>query len=156
MDALNADIREVAPTDPVIVPLIERHLILMYASSPSCSVHAMDAGRLAEAGVRFFAAFDGGSAVAMGALKTVTPVLGELKSMHVREDFRRRGLAEVILAHLLHTARAAGMTRVSLETGSQPAFAAARAFYARHGFEYCDPFVGYVEDPNSVFMSRAI
>ena len=68
MDALDADIREVAASDSAILPLIERHLILMYASSPACSVLALDAARLSEPGVRFFAVFDGEEAVAMGAL----------------------------------------------------------------------------------------
>lgn len=156
MDALDADIREVAPTDSAILPLIERHLILMYASSPACSVHAMDAARLSEPGVRFFAVFDGEEAVAMGALKTLSRGEGELKSMHVREDRRGGGLADAILYRLLEAARASGMTQVSLETGSQDAFLPARAFYTRHGFDYCAPFEGYTEDPNSVFMTRMV
>ena len=45
---------------------------------------------------------------------------------------------------------------VSLETGSQPAFAPARALYARFGFLPCGPFGAYVEDPNSSFMTRVL
>lgn len=128
----------------------------MLASSPACSVHAMDAGALAEAGVSFFAAFEQGVPVAMGALKRIAPDHGELKSMHVIEEERGRGLADAILARLLDEARKAGMARVSLETGSQPVFEAARGFYARHGFSECPPFEGYVEDVHSVFMTRAL
>ncbi len=150
------DIREVRPDDPAIAPLIARHLELMYASSPACSVHAMDAGSLAEAEVRFFAVFEAGEAAAMGALKALSSGGGELKSMHVRGDRRGEGLADAILTRLIDAAREAGMGRVSLETGSQEAFAPARAFYARHGFAFCEPFEGYVEDPHSVFMMRAV
>ncbi len=32
-------------------------------------------------------------------------------------------------------------------------FAAARAFYARHGFVDCPAFGDYIADPNSVFMT---
>ena len=156
MDALNFDIREVAPTDQVMASLINRHLTLMYASSPACSVHAMDAERLAEPGVRFFAAFDGDVPVAMGALKALSVNHGELKSMHVRDDRRGAGLADAILAKLLEVASELGISRVSLETGSQDAFQPARSFYARNGFAYCPPFEGYVVDEASVFMSRAI
>ena len=46
--------------------------------------------------------------------------------------------------------------RLSLETGSQPGFAPARQFYTRHGFTPCAPFAGYVEDPNSVYMTLAV
>ena len=45
------------------------------------------------------------------------------------------------------------MARLSLETGSWPYFAPARALYARHGFTECGPFGDYREDPNSVFMT---
>ena len=156
MDPLTADIRAVDPTDPAIAPLIKRHLTLMLASSPACSVHAMDAGRLAEAGVWFFAAYEAGEPVAMGALKALSDGQGEVKSMHVRDDQRGRGLADAILAKLIDAAAEAGITRLSLETGSQDAFAPARAFYACRGFEFCPPFEGYVEDPHSVFMSRVL
>ncbi len=156
MDALSVSIQEVAPTDPVILPLIERHLKLMYASSPACSVHAMDAEQLSEDGVRFFAVLEGEAAVAMGALKAISADHGELKSMHVRDDRRGAGLADAVLGHLLETARAAGMTKVSLETGSQDAFEPARRFYQRHGFAFCGPFEGYAEDPASVFLTRAL
>lgn len=150
------DIREIVPTDPTLAPLIERHLQLMYASSPACSVHAMDASSLAEAGVRFFAVFENGEAVAMGALKTLPSGGGELKSMHVRSDRRGEGLADIVLERLLAAAGEAGLVRVSLETGSQDAFAPARAFYVRHGFETCPPFEGYADDPNSVFFTRTL
>lgn len=154
MDPLTPFIQAVDPTDPVIVPLIDRHLNLMLASSPACSVHAMDASDLADADVRFFAAFDGDAPVAMGALKRISERQGELKSMHVLEERRGKGLADAILGRLLQEAGESGLSNVSLETGSQPSFAAARAFYQRHGFSFCPPFEGYVEDPHSVFMTR--
>ena len=155
MDALTAPV-EVTPTDARVRDLIETHLQLMYASSPACSVHAMSADSLAEADARIFAIFDGDRAVAMGALKQLSGAHGEVKSMHVRADQRGKGLADRILLHLLQAAGAAGMTRVSLETGSQEAFAPARAFYIRHGFDYCPPFEGYADDPESVFMTRTV
>ncbi len=111
---------------------------------------------MAEAGVRFFAAFDQGQPVAMGALKSLGGEHGELKSMHVIEERRGQGLADAVLSRLIDEARAAGMERVSLETGSQPVFHAARAFYRRHGFSDCPPFEGYVEDPHSTFMTRTL
>lgn len=146
----------VRPTDARVLPLISSHLELMRASSPACSVHAMEASDLDDTGVRFFAVFDAGEAVAIGALKTIDASHGELKSMHVRSDRRGRGLADMVLAKLLDEARSAGMTRVSLETGSQEVFGAARAFYGRHGFSTCGPFAGYGPDPNSFFMTREL
>ena len=45
---------------------------------------------------------------------------------------------------------------LSLETGTMPEFAPARAFYLRHGFEHCGPFAEYTDDPNSVFMTKKL
>jgi len=147
---------EVSPDAPELAPLFDRHLILMRATSPACSVHAMEPDRLVAAGVRFFVVREANAPVAMGALKPVTADHGEIKSMHVVEEARGKGLAAAILMRLLDTAKEAGMTRVSLETGSQDGFRPARTFYASKGFELCPPFDGYVEDPNSVFMTRPV
>lgn len=147
---------QISPDDPAMAHLLQRHLELMWASSPACSVHAMDAQALAASDAQFFAVFEQGVAIAMGALKPLSDGNGELKSMHVHLDHRGKGLADTMLARLLKTAGLAGMGRVSLETGSQPVFAPARAFYQRHGFTFCPPFEGYVEDPASLFMKREI
>ena len=69
---------------------------------------------------------------------------------------RGRGVATSLLEHVVRDATARGVVRLSLETGSMEFFAAARALYARSGFEPCDPFGSYVEDPNSVFMTRRL
>jgi len=45
---------------------------------------------------------------------------------------------------------------LSLETGSAEAFEPARKLYASLGFEYCEPFADYVEDPYSVFMTKEL
>ena len=59
-------------------------------------------------------------------------------------------------AALVAEAQAGGLTRLSLETGAQDSFRAARALYAGAGFAECGPFEGYGADPNSVFMSRSL
>lgn len=48
------------------------------------------------------------------------------------------------------------MTRVSIETGTQAAFAPARALYAQAGFEPCEPFGEYTKNPNSTCMTRSL
>jgi putative acetyltransferase len=91
-----------------------------------------------------------------GALKELAPDHGEVKSMRTAEAHRRQGVARAMLDHILEEARGRGYARVSLETGSQDAFAPARRLYERSGFTTCVPFDGYVEDPNSVFMTRIL
>ena len=58
-----------------------------------------------------------------------------------------------MLLHIIATARARGMSRLSLETGSWEYFRPAWSSYKSHGFVECPPFADYVLDPNSVFMS---
>jgi putative acetyltransferase len=76
--------------------------------------------------------------------------------MHVLAEVRGRGLSRLMLTHLIAEAKAAGISRLSLETGSQDMFRPARVLYEKAGFTECPPFEGYVEDPNSVFMTRLI
>jgi putative acetyltransferase len=76
--------------------------------------------------------------------------------MHTAQAARRTGVGSAMLRHIIATARARGMARLSLETGSWDYFAPARALYASHGFVECGPFGDYVLDPNSVFMTLEI
>ena len=93
---------------------------------------------------------------ALGALKELAPGHGEVKSMRTASSHLRRGVAAALLEHMLNVARQRAYQRLSLETGSMKAFAPARALYARFGFEPCEPFADYVDDPNSVFMTREL
>ncbi|MFN3642736.1 MAG: GNAT family N-acetyltransferase [Gemmobacter sp.] len=143
-----------SPLGPDLALLFARHAADMHAETPPESIHMMDAGRLAAPGIAFYVMRDNGRPVGMGALKRIDPGHGEIKSMHILAEDRGRGLAQAMLDHLLAAAAAAGMRRVSLETGVQPGFAAARALYAGAGFVPCGPFEGYRSDPNSLFMTR--
>jgi putative acetyltransferase len=66
------------------------------------------------------------------------------------------GVASRLLNHVLEEARRRNYKRVSLETGSTDFFLPARRLYGKFGFEDCGPFADYVEDPNSVFMTREL
>lgn len=76
--------------------------------------------------------------------------------MHTAEVARGRGIGRAMVEHLLRVARERGFRRVSLETGSMEAFAAARSLYARAGFEPCAPFGDYRASRNSVFMTLSL
>jgi putative acetyltransferase len=89
----------------------------------------------------------------MGALKRLSADHGEIKSMHTVQSMRRRGAGSAMLYHIIATARASGISRLSLETGSWDYFQPAHTLYRNHGFVECQPFADYVLDPNSVFMS---
>lgn len=136
--------------------LFERHTADMHADTPPESIHMMDKGALAAPGIRFFVLRDAGVALAMGAYKWIDATHAEIKSMHVLTEARGRGLSKAMLEHLVAAARADGFARLSLETGVQPTFVAARGLYERAGFLDCPPFEGYGPDPNSVFMTKML
>ncbi|WP_411709789.1 GNAT family N-acetyltransferase [Albidovulum salinarum] len=149
-------IRPESPLTPDLALLMERHTAAMHAETPPESIHMLDAEALAGPGIDFFVMREDGRPVGMGALKRIDATHAEIKSMHVLAELRGRGLARAMLDHLVASAQAAGYGRLSLETGSEPLFAAARGLYERAGFEECPPFDGYRLDPNSVYMTRAL
>ncbi len=147
-------IRRESPLGSDLALLMARHTADMHADTPPESIHMMDATQLAIADVSFFVLREAGVPVAMGAIKRIDAGHAEIKSMHVLAEARGRGLSKRMLDHLEAEAAAAGFTRLSLETGVQSSFVAARALYARAGYVDCPPFEGYREDPNSVFLTK--
>lgn len=145
-----------SPLAPDLGPLMQRHTADMHADTPPESIHMMDASQLASPGIWFFVMREEGVPIGMGAFKRIDATHAEIKSMHVLAEVRGRGLSRRMLEHLVDAARAEGFSRLSLETGVQPTFVAARALYANAGFVECPPFEGYVLDPNSVFMTRSL
>jgi len=138
--------------DPQVRALLRLHLEGMHASSPPGSVYALDLSGLAVPGVTVWTAWSGDALAGMAALKDLGDRRGELKSMRTHPAFLRRGVAAALLEHAISEARARGMLRVSLETGSGPPFAAALALYERRGFRYGEPFGDYVPTEFNQFM----
>lgn len=148
-----------APESPLtddLALLFQRHTAEMHADTPPESIHMMPRETLVSPDIDFFVLRRSGRAVGMAALKRLNDGHGEVKSMHVLVEARGAGLSRLMLDRLIGHARQAGLTRLSLETGAQSSFAAARGLYARAGFAECPPFGSYRHDPNSVFMTLAL
>jgi putative acetyltransferase len=141
---------------PEIRLFLKDHLEDMARHSPPESIHALGLEGLLRPEITFWSIWDGGELMGCGALKELTPRHGEIKSMRTAPAHRGRGVATMMLDHILGEAKRRGYSRVSLETGSMDAFAPARRLYARFGFKECGPFTDYVEDPNSVFMTKEL
>ena len=142
--------------DSRVVALLHTHLERARAETAPGSAHALDLSGLRAPDVAFWSAWEGDTVVGVGALKQLDATHGEVKSMHTAQAARGRGVGSAMLRHIIAAARARGMRRLSLETGSWPYFAPARAMYARHGFVECEPFGDYHPDRNSVFMTLAL
>ncbi len=141
---------------PEIRALLEEHLRSMHSISPPESVHALSLEGLRKPDISFWTVWSGGQLLGCGALKEINARHGEVKSMRTVAAHRRNGVARAMLTHIIREAQNRNYTRLSLETGSQSAFEPARRLYESFGFSYCPPFEGYIEDPNSVFMTRLL
>lgn len=140
---------------PQIQQLLQEYLHSMTLYSPPESIHALDFDELRRPEVTFWSAWEEGELLGCGALLELDRRHGEIKSMRTARGHLRRGVARTMLTHILGEARRRGYARLSLETGTNPAFAPARELYASFGFVYCEPFAQYLPDPYSVFMTRA-
>jgi phosphoglycolate phosphatase len=139
--------------DPCVIDLLRVHLARARAATAQGSAHALDPAGLKEPDITFWSGWDDQSLLAVGAMKRLSATEGEVKSMHTAQAARGQGVGAAMLRHIIAAARAEGLSRLHLETGSWDHFAPARALYARHGFSQCPPFGAYREDPNSVFMT---
>lgn len=149
-------IGEEDPRSTDVAALLDVHLEFARTHTPPDDVHALPVEGLMADDVTLFGLRDGARLLAVGALRQLEPAHAEIKSMHTAQSTRGRGLGRAMLEHLVAVARTRGCERVSLETGTMDAFAAARRLYESAGFERCEPFADYPSVPNSVCMTLAL
>ena len=144
------------PRRPEILALLERHLGFCLSETPPEHSFALDADGLLDPKVTFVSFRDGATVLGVAAIKELDGGHAEIKSMHTAAEARGRGVGRALLSHLLDTARARGYRRVSLETGTTPGFAAARALYESAGFAPTGPFGDYPETGDNCFYARTL
>lgn len=145
-------VRAADVSDPEVLALLKAHLAGMQAHSPPGSVHALEPEGLQTAEVSLYAVWDADDLMAIGALKKVDATTAEIKSMRTAAAHLRRGAAAFLVEYLMTIALTRGYHRLSLETGSGPAFEPALALYRRYGFEYGEAFGGYKASAFNQFM----
>jgi putative acetyltransferase len=148
------EIRKDDLTGKKIADLLQEHLENMHEITPPESIHALDLEALRSPNITFWTAWEGDELLGCGALKELDSNSGEVKSMRTANGHRRKGVAAMILEQIITEAKGRAYDRLNLETGAFPEFAPARALYAKYGFEFRGPFAEYIDDPNSVFMTK--
>ncbi|WP_069981944.1 GNAT family N-acetyltransferase [Escherichia coli] len=172
-------------THPAVQALVAYHISGMLQQSPPESSHALDVQKLRNPTVTFWSVWEGEQLAGIGALKLLDDKHGELKSMrtapnylrrgvaslilrHILQvahdrclhrlapNYLRRGVASLILRHILQVAHDRCLHRLSLETGTQAGFTACHQLYLKHGFVDCEPFADYQLDPHSRFLSLTL
>jgi putative acetyltransferase len=139
-----------------IIAFLNEHLRSMEHVSPPESCHALDLAGLRRPEITFWTIWRRDELAGCGALKELDPRHGEIKSMRTAYPFQRNGVASTMLRHIIAEGERRGYRRLSLETGSMDYFIPARKLYSSFGFVRCAPFDQYIEDPNSVFMTKEL
>jgi putative acetyltransferase len=136
-----------------VIALLEEHLRNMYELSPPDQVFAFEASKLRAPGISVWTAWNDETLLGCAALKELSPIQGEVKSMRTPARLRRCGAGRALLNHILQVSRERRYQELFLETGRHPAFAPAQTLYRSAGFKECGPFGAYKDNGNSVFMS---
>jgi putative acetyltransferase len=132
--------------------LLRLHLSGMQANSPAGHVFALDLSGLQTPEVTVLSAWRGEAIAGIGALKDLGDGSAEIKSMRTHPEHLRQGVGAAVLEAIIAEARARGLRRLSLETGSGPAFDAALAMYRARGFQSGEAFSDYVASDFNQFM----
>jgi len=165
-DSEAVDIAPVILTSPVAVALIQAlnsELAARYPE-PGATHFRLDPDEVAPGAGVFVVARIGGRAVGCGALRCLRePALvrelgeavGELKRMYVAPEMRGHGIGRALLARLEDEARALGLTRLVLETGTRQA--EALALYRSAGYVAIPAYGEYAASPaTSVCLTKLL
>ena len=141
---------------PQVNELLTKHFIELKSVSPEGSAHVLDIPGLKVSSIRFWSLWDGEELLGCGALKLLEKEHGEFKSIRVADKYRKNGMGEKIISHLIDQASQIGIKKISVETGSGDFFAPARKLFQKFGFKTCKPFAHYKKDPNSCYFNLEI
>ena len=133
--------------------LLNKHFIELRSVSPEGSTHVLDIDGLKDKSIKFWSLWDNNQLIGCGALKFLEKNHGEFKSIRVADKFRRLGIGEKIIKHLIEEAKKLEISKLSIETGAGDFFSPARKLFSKFGFKKCMPFAHYKEDPNSCYYT---
>ena len=136
--------------------LLKKHFIELRSVSPAGSTHVLDLEGLKDSTIKFWSLWENEDLIGCGALKFLDNQHGEFKSIRVADKFRKKGFGEKIIFHLIEEAKKLKIKKLSIETGSGNFFKSERELFKKFGFEPCEPFAHYKEDPNSCYYTKNI
>ena len=133
--------------------LLKKHFIELRSVSPAGSTHVLDIDGLKDSSIKFWSLWENNKLIGCGALKFLEKDHGEFKSIRVADEFRKKGIGERIIKHLIDEAKKLEISKLSIETGAGEFFAPARKLFNKFGFKKSEPFAHYKVDPNSCYFT---
>ena len=139
--------------NPEVNELLNKHFIELRSVSPAGSTHVLDIAGLKDQSIKFWSLWKNNEIIGCGALKFLEKNHGEFKSIRVTDKFRKTGIGEKLIDHLIEEAKKLEISKLSVETGAGEFFLPARKLFSKFGFKACPPFAHYKEDPNSCYYT---
>ena len=139
--------------NPEVNELLKKHFIELRSVSPEGSTHVLDIDGLKDPSIKFWSLWENNKLIGCGALKFLEKDHGEFKSIRVADEFRKKGIGERIINHLIEEAKKLEISKLSIETGAGEFFAPARKLFNKFGFKKSEPFAHYKVDPNSCYFT---
>ena len=139
--------------DPSLVPLIaalDAELRTMYGQAQD----TYEGMNKLPADCAVVLAMEGGTAIACGAYRPMTPERAEVKRMFVAPAQRGRGHSRSVLAELERWAKERGFEELVLETGTLQT--AAIALYTNAGYARIANFGAYADMPLSLCFAKSL
>ena len=136
--------------------LLNKHFIELRSVSPAGSTHVLDIDGLKDQSIKFWSLWENDELIGCGALKFLEKNHGEFKSIRVADEFKKKGIGERIINHLIEEAKKLKISKLSIETGAGDFFLPARNLFSKFGFKSCPPFAHYKDDPNSCYYTLDI
>ena len=133
--------------------LLKKHFIELRSVSPEGSTHVLDIKGLKDSSIKFWSLWENDELIGCGALKFLNDEHGEFKSIRVANEYRKKGIGERIINHLIEEAKKLKISKLSIETGAGEFFAPARKLFNKFGFKKSGPFAHYKVDPNSCYFT---
>ena len=133
--------------------LLKKHFIELRSVSPAGSTHVLDINGLKDPSIKFWSLWENNKLVGCGALKFLEINHGEFKSIRVADEFKKKGIGERIINHLIEEAKKLKISKLSIETGAGEFFLPSRELFSKFGFKTCPPFAHYKDDPNSCYYT---
>jgi GNAT superfamily N-acetyltransferase len=143
-----------SPTAQKLIQALNADLRARYPEGDEMHYFRLTAAEVRPGRGAFVVAYDADTPVGCGAVRVIDTGVAEIKRMYVLPDVRGRGIARRMLEVLENEARALGVTKLMLETGTrQPE---AIALYSKTGYSPADPFGEYPPSPLNVFFEKRL